>query len=183
MKTGRTAMSENFSKGWVGATGERAIEPSYVPDFAGEIDGDGGEEETDFSVAAELLREILSFCFACRGDKPQPDLRIAFTRFVCVVWLTRVELLNNVSLMQLGPQLGYTRANLSKLIRDFGDRLGGLRNRLQKTESARRAYAEAQRKDHWRRRKAKAPATSDETAGAHAEHSMNETIHSEASDE
>lgn len=177
------AMNERISWGWVGEHGVREIEPAYQPDIAGEIDGDREEPESDFTVAAELLREILAFCFAYRGDKPQPDLRVAFTRFVCVVWLTRPELLNNVSLMQLGPQLGYTRANLSKLIRDFGDRLGGLRNRLQKTESARRAYAEAQLKDHWRRRKAKTPAASGETTGAHAEHSKNEAIHPEGAHE
>ena len=160
--------------GWVGSDA-REIEPTYTPDLAGEIDGDGSEPETDFYVAAELLREILSFCYAFRGDKPQPNLRVAFMRFVAVTWLTRPELLNNVSLMQLGPELGCTRANLSKLIRDFGDRLGGLRNRLQKTEGARRIYAEAQLKDHWRNRPKKKPPVPCETAGCHAEHSETPT--------
>ena len=158
------------SYGWVGRDA-RDIEPTYTPDLASEIDGDGDEQETDFYIAAELLREILTFAFAYRGDKPQPDLRVAFMRFTCIVWLTRPELLHNISLAELGPQLGYTRANLSKLIRDFGDRLGGLRNRLQKTEGARRIYSEAQKRDHWRKRPKKKPPASCETGGCHAEHS------------
>lgn len=157
------------SYGWVGRDA-RDIEPTYTPDLAGEIDGDGGEDETDFTVAAELLREILTFCYAYRGDKPQPDLKVAFMRFTCVTWLVRPELVGNLSLAELGPQLGYTRANLSKLIRDFGDRLGGLRNRLQKTESARAIYSEAQKRDHWRNRAKKKPAAPCEAAGCHDEH-------------
>lgn len=155
--------------GWGGERG-RQIEPTYTPDLAGEIDGDSGEDETDFTVAAELLREILTFCYAYRGDKPQPDLKVAFMRFTCVTWLVRPELVGNLSLAELGPQLGCTRANLSKLIRDFGDSLGGLRNRLQKTESARAIYSTAQLKDHWRNRAKKKPPASEETGGCH-EHS------------
>jgi len=166
--------------GWVGQ-GERDIEPSYTPDLASEIDGDGEEQETDFYVAAELLREILTFCYAYRGDKPQPDLKVAFMRFTSITWLTRPELLGNLPLAELGPQLGYTRANLSKLIRDFGDRLGGLRNRLQKTEGARQIYSEAQKRDHWRNRAKKKPAAPCGTAGCLAQHSMNGTNHSEGS--
>jgi hypothetical protein len=170
------------SFGWAGDTrGERKIEPTYTPDLAGEIDGDGEEQETDFYVAAELLREILTFCYAYRGDKPQPDLKVAFMRFTCVTWLVRPELVGNLSLAELGPQLGYTRANLSKLIRDFGDRLGGLRNRLQKTEGARQIYSEAQKRDHWRNRKKQTPAAPCGTTGAHADHSKNGTNHPEGS--
>lgn len=161
------------SYGWVGRN-ERDIEPTYTPDLAGEIDGDSGEDETDFTVAAELLREILAFCFAYRGDKPQPDLKVAFMRFTCVTWLVRPELVGNLPLAELGPQLGYTRANLSKLIRDFGDRLGGLRNRLQKCESARAIYADAQKRDHSRHRAKKKPPASEETGGCH-EHSKTPT--------
>jgi hypothetical protein len=69
--------------------------------------------------------------------------------------------------MELGPELGCTRANLSKMIRDFGDRMGGLRNRLQKTEGARRIYSEAQKRDHWRNRPKKKPAAPCEAAGCH----------------
>lgn len=168
--------------GWVGNSHvERTIEPSFTPDLASEIDGDAEEAETDFYVAAELLREILTFCYAYRGDKPQPDLKVAFMRFTCITWLTRPELVGNLPLAELGPQLGYTRANLSKLIRDFGDRLGGLRNRLQKTETARQAYSQAQLKDHWRNRAKTKPAAPCGTAGCHAEHSMNGTNHSEGS--
>ncbi len=158
------------SFGWVGDRGDREREPCYVPDMAAEIDGDGEQQRTDFSVAGELLHEILAFCYAYRGDKPQPNLHIAFRRFVCITWLTRPEFLGNKPLMELGPELGCTRANLSKLIRDFGDSLGGLRNRLQKTESARRIYAEAQRRDHWRHRLKKKPAAPCGTTGCHAEH-------------
>jgi hypothetical protein len=53
--------------------------------------------------------------------------------------------------MQLAPQLGVTRAALSAMIRKFGDQYG-IRNALQKNESARTIYSEAQKRDHWRRR-------------------------------
>ncbi len=123
--------------GWADCGGgERRLEATVTPDMAGEIDGDTEQQQTDFTVAAELLHEILAFCFAYRGGKPQPKLHVAFRRFVCITWLTRPELLGDKPLMDLGPELGCTRANLSKLIRDFGDSLGGLRNRLQKTEGA-----------------------------------------------
>ena len=98
--------------GWVGQ-GERDIEPSYTPDLASEIDGDDTEQQTDFSIAGELLHELLAFAFAYRGGKPQPNLHVAFRRFVCIVWLTRPEFLGNKPLMDLGPELGCTRANLS----------------------------------------------------------------------
>lgn len=160
--------------GWVGQQ-HREIEPTYEHDFAGEIDGDAEELETDFYVAGEIMREILTFAFAYRGDKPQPNLHTAFRRFVAITWLVRPELLGNVSLMDLGPELGCTRANLSKMIRDFGDRWGGLRNRLQKTEGARAIYAEAQRRDHWRNRAKNKPPASCETGGCHAEHSETPT--------
>jgi hypothetical protein len=159
------------SYGWSGTGAARDIDPSYTPDMAAAIDGDGEETETDLYVAGELLREILAFAYAYRGDKPQPDLRVAFMRFTCITWLVTPDLLGNISLAELGPQLGYTRANLSKFIRDFGDRLGGLRNRLQKTEGARRIYAQAQLRDHWRNRAKKKPAAPCGTAGCHAEHS------------
>lgn len=153
--------------GWADCGGgERTIEPCYVPDMAAEIDGDD-TEQTDFSIAGELLHELLAFAFAYRGGKPQPNLHVAFRRFVCIVWLTRPEFLGDKPLMDLGPELGCTRANLSKLIRDFGDSLGGLRNRLQKTESARAIYSTAQLKDHWRNRAKKRPAAPCETAGCH----------------
>lgn len=167
MSTG--SIAESY--GWSGTGAARDIDPSYTPDLASEIDGDNEEPETDFYVAAELLREILTFCYAYRGDKPQPDLKVAFMRFTCITWLTRPELVGNLPLAELGPQLGYTRANLSKLIRDFGDRLGGLRNRLQKTEGARQIYSEAQKRDHWRNRAKAKPAAPCGTAGCHAEHS------------
>ena len=163
------------SYGWVGEHGERTAEPTYEPDFAAAIDGESDEHATDFYVAGEIMREIFTFVFAYRGDKPQPRLNVAFMRFVALTWLLRPELLGDVSLMKLAPQLGCTRANLSKLIRDFGDRWGGLRNRLQKTEGARRIYSEAQKRDHWRNREKKKPAAPCETAGPHAEHSETPT--------
>ena len=100
---------------------------------------------TDFSIAGELLHELLAFAFAYRGDKPQPNLHVAFRRFVCIVWLTRPEFLGNKPLMDLGPELGCTRANLSKLIRDFGDSLGGLRNRLHTEQTTHRAHISVRR--------------------------------------
>lgn len=158
--------TEPTSYGWVGRD-ERDIEPCYTPDLAAQIDGDGEQPVTDFSIAGELLHELLAFAFAYRGGKPQPNLHVAFRRFCCIVWLTRPEFLGNKPLMDLGPELGCTRANLSKLIRDFGDSLGGLRNRLQKTESARAIYSTAQLKDHWRNRAKKKPAAPCEAAGCH----------------
>jgi hypothetical protein len=155
--------------GWVGSD-QRDIEPSYTPDMAAEIDGDDEQERTDFAVAGELLHEILAFCFAYRGGKPQPNLHVAFRRFACITWLVRPEFLDNKPLMELGPELSCTRANLSKLIRDFGDSLGGLRNRLQKCETARQIYSTAQLKDHWRNRAKTKPPASEETGGCH-EHS------------
>ena len=161
--------------GWADCGGgERKLEAAYTPDMAAQIDGDGEEQRTDFSIAGELLHELLAFAFAYRGDKPQPNLHVAFRRFVCIVWLTRPEFLGNKPLMDLGPELGCTRANLSKLIRDFGDSLGGLRNRLQKSETARAIYSTAQLKDHWRNRAKTKPPASEETGGCH-EHSKTPT--------
>jgi hypothetical protein len=150
-----SAVPESY--GWSGTGADRNIDPSYTPDMAELIDGPENEQETDFYVAGEIMREILSHAFAHRGDKPQPNLHVAFRRFVAITWLLQPSLLGNISLMELAPELGCTRALLSKIIRDFGDRWGGLRNRLQKTESARRIYSEAQKRDHWRYRDKKKP--------------------------
>ena len=162
------------SYGWSGER-DRQIEPTFTPDMAALIDGDDEERASDFYVLGEILREILAFAFAGRAGKPQRNLHKAFRRFVAITWLVRPELLGDISLMQLGPELSCTRANLSKMIRDFGDRWGGLRNRLQKTEGARRIYAEAQLKDHWRNRAKKKPPASGETGGCHDEHSETPT--------
>jgi hypothetical protein len=184
MNPGHTAIGESMSRGWVGEHGVREIEPAYQPDIAGEIDRDTQEPESDFTVAAEIMREILEFTFSYRGDTTKPNLQSVFRRYVAVAWTLRPDLLAGASLSELSVELACTRALLSKIARTFGDRWGGLRNRLMKTEGARRVYSEAQLKDHWRHRKAKTPVASDETTGAHAEqHSKSETVHSEASHE
>jgi hypothetical protein len=176
------------SYGWAGDThGERTIEPVYELDFAAQVDGETPPDPmdpapADFATAGEVMRQVLVYCFDVPRDKKHggPRLDMAFRRFVGVVWLLRPELLNYVSLMQLSPRLGVTRAALSKMIRNFGDAFG-IRNVLQKAEGARQAYSTAQKRDHWRNRAKKGPPASEETGGRHAEHTANKTIHSEAS--
>jgi hypothetical protein len=141
--------------GWVGERGERVLEPVFEPDMAGLIDGCDDETHDDLTACAEVMREIFRYCFAHRnGSDKLPELNVAFRRFCCVVWLLRPELLGHVSLMELAPMLGVTRAALSKAIRNYGD-AHGIRNALQKRESARAIYRDAQKRDHWRRRTAK----------------------------
>jgi hypothetical protein len=163
--------------GWAGEHGVHEIEPIYTPDFAAHVDGEpapGPVEPAvaDFAAAGEVMRLVLVYCFDVVRDRTHggPRLDMAFRRFVGVTWLLRPELLGYTSLMQLAPRLGVTRAALSKMIRNFGDAFG-IRNVLQKAEGARRAYSEAQSKDHWRNRAKKKPAAPCETAGCHAEHS------------
>ena len=170
------------SYGWAGDTrGDRTIEPTYEPDLAAHADGEGEPEQTDFAAAAEIMRGVFVYCFDVPRDKDGgPRLDLAHRKFMEVVWLLRPELLNHISLMQLSMKLGVCRATLSKAIRKFGDAYG-IRNVLQKNESAREAYSQAQLRDHWRNRKKQTPAASCETTGAHAdEHSNNGTVHSEA---
>lgn len=171
--------------GWTGERGAREIEPVYEPDFAAHVDGEpvAGPVEpapADFAAAAEIMRGVFVYCFDVPRDKDGgPRLDLAHRKFIEVVWLLRPELLNHISLMQLSTKLGVCRATLSKAIRKFGDAYG-IRNVLQKNESAREAYSQAQLKDHWRHRAKKKPAAPCETAGCHAdEHSVG-AVHSEA---
>ncbi len=171
------------SYGWAGDThGDRTIEPIYEPDFAAHADGEHEPEPTGFGAAAEIMRAVFVYCFDVPRDTDGgPRLDLAHRKFIEVVWLLRPELLNHISLMQLAAKLGVCRATLSKAIRKFGDDYG-IRNVLQKSESARQAYSQAQLRDHWRNRKKQTPAASCETTGGHAdEHSMNGTNHSEGS--
>ena len=173
-----SAVTEKY--GWVGDHGERTPEPTYEPDFAAEIDGDH-ETESDLAACGEVMRGVFALVFAQRENINVPvKLDLAFRRFVCLTWLLRPELLGNVSLAELAPQLHVTRAALSKTVRNFGDSLG-IRNALMKREGARAIYAEAQKRDHWRNRKKKTPAAPCETTGDHAEHSIDGTNHSEGS--
>ena len=170
---------ENY--GWAGNThGDRTIEPVYELDFAAHVDGEpeAGPVEpapADFAAAGEVMRQVLVYCFDVARDKKHggPRLDMAFRRFVGVVWLLRPELLSYVSLMQLSPRLGVTRAALSKMIRNFGDAFG-IRNVLQKNEGAREIYSEVQKRDHWRNRAKKKPPVSEETGGCH-EHTKTPT--------
>jgi hypothetical protein len=169
------------SYGWSGSDQTRQREASFTPDMAALIDGsDEDEQETDFSAAAHVMEEIFRFVFSYRGDKPQPNLQVAFRRFVSVAWLLRPELLAGASLAELSIELSCTRALLSKLVRDFGDRWGGLRNRAMKTETAREVYRNAQLRDHWRYRDEKRPPVPCETGGCHAEHTQNPNAGSSA---
>lgn len=141
--------------GWVGERGDRVLEPVFEPDMAELLDGPDQQTHDDLAACAEVMREIFRYCFAVRnGSEKLPELNIAFRRFCCVVWLLRPELMGGISLMQLAPMLGVTRAALSKAIRNYGD-AHGIRNALQKRESARAVYRDAQKRDHWRRRSAK----------------------------
>lgn len=136
----------------MGERGDRQLEPTYAPDMAAIIDGDDGGEETDLAACGEVMRSVLDYVFdGAKGKDGKPRLDVAFRRFCCVVWLLRPGAMGGMSLMELGPQLGVCRATLSKAIRLFGD-AHGIRNALQKRESARRIYSEAQKRDHWRRR-------------------------------
>lgn len=169
------------SYGWAGDTrGERTIEPTYEPDFAALLDGEPEVDQTDFAAAGEIMRAVFDYVFDVPKDESgAPRLDLAFRKFVCVGWLLRPQQLGNISLSQLAPHLGVCRATLSKAIRKFGDTYG-LRNVLQKNESAREIYSQAQLKDHWRNRANKKPAATCETAGCHAQHSNNGTVHPEA---
>jgi len=162
------------SYGWAGDThGDRQIEPTYEMDYAGHADGEGEPEQTDFAAAAEIMRGVFVYCFDVARDKDGgPRLDLAHRKFIEVVWLLRPELLNHISLMQLSVKLGVCRATLSKAIRKFGDAYG-IRNVLQKNESAREAYSQAQLKDHWRNRAKKKPPASGETGGCHTLESTN----------
>lgn len=158
--------------GWAGDTrGDRTIEPVYEPDFAALVDGEQEPEQTDFAAAGEIMRAIFDYVFDVPKDESgAPRLDLAFRKFVCVGWLLRPQQLGSISLAQLAPHLGVCRATLSKAIRKFGDTYG-IRNVLQKNESAREIYSEAQKRDHWRHRGKEKPAASCETAGPHDEHS------------
>jgi len=123
----------------------------------------------DFSAAAEVMLGVFEFVFAHSEGKLRWDT--AFRRFAGVAWLLQPGLFDHASLRQISPELGVTRAAMSKLVQIFGDR-HGLRNMLQKPEVARRVYAEVQRRDHWRKRPRKEPAAPCGTAGSPV---MNET--------
>ena len=152
-----SAVTEQY--GWTGETGDRQAEPTYTPDMAAIIDGEDQGTHDDLALCGEILRGVFAHVFAQRDGSTGPvKLDLAFRRFVCIVWLLRPELLGHVSLMQLAPHLGVTRASLSKTVRDFGDTFG-LRNALMKRESAREIYSAAQKRDHWRNRAKKEPAT------------------------
>lgn len=168
-----SAVTEKY--GWVGDHGERTPEPSYVPDMA-LLDGDDlAGVSDDLAACGEVMRGIFALVFAQRENTNVPvKLDLAFRRFVCLTWLLRPELLGNVSLAELAPQLHVTRAALSKTVRNFGDSLG-IRNALMKREGARAIYAEAQKRDHWRNRPKKKPPASEETGGCHDEHSETPT--------
>lgn len=182
----QTDASWDGEAGWSGES-DRHPEPAFTPDMAALIDGEEPDDgRAAFELAGEVMRGVFAFVFAVhKDDTGQPRLDIAFRRFVCVAWLLRPELLGNISLAALGVEMGVTRATLSQMIRKFGD-AHGIRNRLQRREGARDAYAEAQKRDHWRRRAKKAPESGepvapDETTGPD-EHSLNEeTRHPEGS--
>lgn len=152
------------SYGWSGSGDERQREASYTPDFASEIDGDAEHEETDFTLAAAIMRAVFEHAFSYRGDGTKPNLQRAFRRFVAIAWTIDPSWLAGCSLAELSAELSCTRALLSKISRDFSDRYGGLRNRMMRLESAREAYRAAQLKDHWRRREKKKSAVPCETA-------------------
>lgn len=160
-----SAAQKNY--GWTGDRSGRTAEPTYIPDFAGHADGEAEPEQTDFAAAAEIMRQVLVYCFDVPRDKKHggPRLDLAHRRFIGVAWLLRPELLDYVSLMQLAPRLGVTRAALSKMIRNFGDAFG-IRNVLQKNEGARRIYSQAQKRDHWRNRAKTKPVAPRGTTGS-----------------
>lgn len=160
-----SAVTEKY--GWVGDHGERTPEPSFEPDMAALIDGEAdADTSNDLAACAEVMRGVFALVFAQReGTNAPVKLDLAFRRFICLAWLMRPELLGNISLAQLAPHLHVTRAALSKMIRNYGDAFG-IRNTLQKRESAREIYREAQKRDHWRHRDKEKPAASSETAGS-----------------
>jgi hypothetical protein len=160
-----SAVTEKY--GWVGDHGERTPEPSYEPDMAALLDGDDqADTSDDLAACGEVMRGVFALVFAQRENINVPvKLDLAFRRFVCLTWLLRPELLGNVSLAELAPQLHVTRAALSKTVRNFGDSLG-IRNALMKREGARAIYRDAQLKDHWRTRPKKEPAAPCGTAGS-----------------
>jgi hypothetical protein len=166
--------------GWAGDR-NRQPEPTATPDMAALIDGEEPDDgRAAFELAGEIMRGVFAHVFDGEKDATgQPRLDVAFRRFVCVAWLLRPELLGNVSLAQLAPQLGVTKAALSQMIRKFGD-AHGIRNVFQKREGAREAYSEAQKRDHWRRRgkapESEEPVAPQETTGPD-EHSLNEETH------
>ena len=104
----------------------------------------------DLAVAGAVLNDILAFVIGERTV--EIHFPSCFRRFVSVIWVLRPEMLHEASLAQLAPQLSVTRAALSKAARKFADR-HGLRNRMMKSEEARRSFSRAQRANHWRRRK------------------------------
>jgi hypothetical protein len=116
---------------------------------------DGPEEEelddmtADLAVAGAVLNEILQYVIGERSV--EIHFPSCFRRFVSVVWVLRPEMLHEASLSQLAPQLSVTRQALSKAARRFADR-HGLRNRMMKSEEARRSFSRAQRANHWRKR-------------------------------
>ena len=169
-----SAVTEKY--GWVGDHGKRTPEPSYEPDMAALLDGDDqAATNGDLAASGDVMRGVFALVFAQREGTGAPvKLDLAFRRFVCLTWLLRPELLGNVSLAELAPQLLVTRAALSKMVRNFGDSLG-IRNALMKRESARAIYAEAQKRDHWRKRAKKKPPASEETGGSHDQHSETPT--------
>src|SRR2546425_4056218 len=128
------------SYGWAGER-DRTIEPIYTPDMAAIIDGDREEQTNDLAACGEVMRSVFAYTFDVPKAKDGgPRLDVAFRKFCCVVWLLRPEYLGGISQKQLGPKLGVCRATLSKAIRLFGD-AHGIRNALQKRESAREIYS------------------------------------------
>ena len=126
---------------------------AYEPDMAAHCDGEPEEEKlddmaADLAVAGAVLNEILQYVI---GDRSEIHFPSCFRRFVSVIWVLRPEMLHEASLSQLAPQLSVTRQALSKAARRFADR-HGLRNRMMKSEEARRSFSRAQKANHWRKR-------------------------------
>lgn len=144
-------MNTEHETGWINSRHDdpNTREPIEDFDFEAFLDEEcfGENPEDEIAVCAQILNEILHWCFQHGGLRDGLDLQPAFRNFCCIVWLLRPDLLSGVSLAQLAPMLGATRQALSKTVRRYGD-AHGLRNRLMKRESSRQAYRKAQNKRH-----------------------------------
>jgi hypothetical protein len=76
----------------------------------------------------------------------RPRLSAVGHRALAALYVLRPDLLDGVALEELGSACGITRQALSKLVSDFRDCFGGVRNRTMKSDETRARCRAARRK-------------------------------------
>ena len=84
------------------------------------------DKEEMIRISADALKEILEFI---AGNPETIDTVAAFRRCMCVIWVLRRDLLNDIPLAGLAKELGVSRARLSKISCSFSDQFNFLSDR------------------------------------------------------